>query len=295
MNEIKSLVSIITRTVDRPESLQKAIESVIKQSYPNIELIIINDGGCSVTNIIDKYKNKLNKIIYHELKQNKGRSTAANTGLKLCNGEFIAFLDDDDIIYPSHIENLVESIIKHKEYMVVYSGVETANNPQQFTSTYDKTELMINNYIPIHAILLNRKILEHSVMFDKTFEVYEDWDFLLQLNQHSDFFFTGKVTAYYSLHGSSGASPFNQNQIAEKMTAHRIAIYHKWRSYWAKQCLDQVTQYLFNMITDRDKTIEQNQIEIQKLITLKHEILNSKSWKITYPIRWLKKQLSKFI
>ncbi|RMG05295.1 MAG: glycosyltransferase family 2 protein, partial [Nitrospirae bacterium] len=106
----QKVVSVIIRTKDRPFHLLRAISSVARQSYRELEAVIVNDGGCEVD------LNKIRKIsrglpvnyIRHTIC--KGRAEAANTGINNAQGEYIIFLDDDDYLYSHCVKTLVTGI-----------------------------------------------------------------------------------------------------------------------------------------------------------------------------------------
>lgn len=104
------LVSIIMPTYKQTELLYKAVESVMKQTYQNIELIIIDDNKEEIFKNSNKnYFDKLNnsKIVYIQNEQNLGSTATRNKGIFLANGKYITFLDDDDIYVPFKIEKQV--------------------------------------------------------------------------------------------------------------------------------------------------------------------------------------------
>ena len=103
------LVSVIITTYKRSEFLTRAINSVLKQTYKNFEVIIVDDNNKNdeyskfTQTLLETYINRNEiKIIQHD--ENKGISAARNTGIKEANGEYIAFLDDDDEFLPKKIE-----------------------------------------------------------------------------------------------------------------------------------------------------------------------------------------------
>ena len=112
-------VSVIVSVYNTEKYVQKCIDSILNQTYPNIELILIDD--CSVDNsreILRKYKNKSNVILI-ENKKNSGLSYSRNVGLKNSTGEFIGYIDSDDYIDPDYYEKLVESIIEKQADIAV--------------------------------------------------------------------------------------------------------------------------------------------------------------------------------
>ncbi len=102
----QELVSVVIPTYKRPEELKRAINSVINQTYKNIEIIVIDDNykypeiRKKTESIVSKYKN----IIYIENKENLGGSESRNVGINNAHGKYIAFLDDDDEFLPNKIE-----------------------------------------------------------------------------------------------------------------------------------------------------------------------------------------------
>jgi glycosyltransferase involved in cell wall biosynthesis len=100
------LVTVIIRTKDRIEMLSNAIDSVSNQNHTNIELIVVNDGGCNIEFIVEsKAGPAISRKETISFDSNQGRSVAANAGLDASTGEFILFLDDDDWIDKDHIKN----------------------------------------------------------------------------------------------------------------------------------------------------------------------------------------------
>lgn len=121
------LVSVIIPTYKRADRLKKTIESVLDQSYPNIEIIVVDDND-SISEyrkktelIMSEYINASNvKYIKHS--KNMNGCVARNTGLENCDGEYVCFLDDDDILYREKIEKQVKFLENNKKYNAVYCG-----------------------------------------------------------------------------------------------------------------------------------------------------------------------------
>lgn len=115
------LISVIVRTQNRPYLLQRALHSLCEQTYPALEVVIINDGGKDVAKIVEKFNSQLNlQLIQHD--EIKGRATAANSGLEAAQGEWIAFLDDDDTFEPTGLATLARYIAWDKD--MIYGQVQ---------------------------------------------------------------------------------------------------------------------------------------------------------------------------
>lgn len=106
-------ISVIIPYYNVPESLtKKSIDSVLQQTYPNIEIIIVNDGSENL-NIFTEYQKKYNNIKVVEHKTNKGLFQARITGIKACHGDYIAFLDSDDSVSMDFYRKLLRTIQKN--------------------------------------------------------------------------------------------------------------------------------------------------------------------------------------
>ena len=127
MNDMANnpLVSIIVRTKDRPKLLKRAIQSISAQTYRQIEVILVNDGGCDLK--VEELMGILGDISlkYIRLEKNTGRANAGNVGIESAKGSYIGFLDDDDEFYPKHIALLV-SALEQIDYKIAYTDSEIA-------------------------------------------------------------------------------------------------------------------------------------------------------------------------
>ena len=124
--ELKPCVSVITPCYNGEKKIGRLIQSVINQTYDNIEFIIVNDGSTdNSAEIIETYRKKIEnrgysfKYIYQ---QNKGLGGAINSGLKAFSGEYLCWPDADDYLEPESVEHRVRFLIDHPEYAVVTSN-----------------------------------------------------------------------------------------------------------------------------------------------------------------------------
>lgn len=122
------MVSVIIPTYKRSEFIERAIESVLKQTYQDFEIIVVDDNNPNTEyreELEEKMKQYANnpKIRYIQHEKNKNGAAARNTGINIAKGEYITFLDDDDIFLPNRLEILVEKLEKNQEYDAAYSSV----------------------------------------------------------------------------------------------------------------------------------------------------------------------------
>jgi len=207
------LVSVITRTQNRADFLREAIRSVAGQTYPNIELIVVNDGGEDYSKLVhEEVLGSIQKFSYQHIEEQTGRSHAANVGLKHCTGENIIFLDDDDWFLPEHIESLVHCLQDNTDFIAAYNNVACVrfeNNQwnviNEYKEDFDANRLAYENYIPIHSILFRRKVIESECFFIEEMDTYEDWAFWMKVSQIGAFFHNPILGAMYRVSVLSGS------------------------------------------------------------------------------------------
>lgn len=122
MSEVKKqpLVSIVIATYNRAVWLEKAIKSVLSQTYENYELIICDDG--STDNTAELVRGFYTSKIVYLHQQNKGRSVARNLALTKARGKYIAFLDDDDIFLPEKLDKQVKAMEEYSDFAMSYTS-----------------------------------------------------------------------------------------------------------------------------------------------------------------------------
>ena len=270
------LISVITRTKNRPDFLREAIRSVAGQTYPNIELVVVNDGGENCSSLVqEEATGAIKQFHYEHLASNIGRSAAANVGLKFSQGKFIIFLDDDDFFETYHISSLYEHLKSHKEAIAAYSAVRCINEKNEtvhiFEEEYDPIQLCIGNFIPIHSLLFNSDALTKGCLFDEDLVFCEDWDFWIQLQQQGHFSFSPSITATYRLH-PIGSGLWNDQEKSRSAT---LKIYKKWLPLWKDETLLELFEYAHykKKSVEKDTTIaEQIKILADKDCTIAEQV-----------------------
>lgn len=164
------LVSVIVRTKDRPHMLEQALQSIAQQTYPFIEIVVVNDGGCDVNGVTAVVERCVSALKLEQLPKSVGRTAAANRGLELASGDYICFLDDDDYWLPNHLEGLV-SLLEEESATVVYSGTKVVkvctdkeqHDISEYNVDYDPLRLDYENFLPIHSVLFSRKYIDQGI------------------------------------------------------------------------------------------------------------------------------------
>ena len=230
------LVSVIIRTVNRPE-LAEALQSVASQTYQPVEVILVDALGKGLR----APSGKAGYPVIHVVSRGQplGRSRAANAGLARGMGQYLMFLDDDDWIAPEHIAGLMNALAGDQA-LAAYCNVATVNRDgtttgQVFDHDFDPVLLRRDNYIPIHAVLFHRSLVDQGCRFDEALDVYEDWDFWLQLTRLTSFIHVNDITAYYRLGGDSDTAtsdPLSRFEPGHPLANAREHLLNKWRLVW---------------------------------------------------------------
>ncbi|MFJ6210786.1 glycosyltransferase [Lysinibacillus sp. NPDC092081] len=186
-----STVSIILPVYNSELFVQQAIESVLKQTYTQIELIIIDDGSTDNTKrILCEYESNP-KVHIISLEKNSGVSVARNIGIQEAKGEYIAFIDADDLFMPNKVEEQVNVFKQNPSIDFVFNDImviDHNNNKVNELQSYFQPknillELCFRQIIPAPACIMVKRdfINRFNIMFNKDFKYAEDYDFTFQL------------------------------------------------------------------------------------------------------------------
>ncbi|MEZ5490129.1 MAG: glycosyltransferase [Gammaproteobacteria bacterium] len=243
------LVSVIVRTTGRPE-LDEALQSIAAQHYRPLEIVLVDAAGTgTLKDTLDAWPTGTDVPI-HPVSNGSPlpRPLAANLGLEASHGEYLLFLDEDDWIAPEHIGNLVAALGANPAVQAAYSSTRKAD-PQGnlldevFEHEFDATLLRLDNYIPIHAMLFSRRLLQDGCRFDESLAIYEDWDFWLQLAQQTDFLHIDEMTAFYRQGGGSETDNINHEakfRHGQLLAEARTKLYGKWKARWTAEQVNEL-------------------------------------------------------
>ena len=210
-----------------------------------MEVIVVNDGGCDVSAIIDEFSRYV-PISYRVLEISAGRSAAANIGVSMARGKYINFLDDDDLLYPTHVEKLAlyleatgEQFAYSDCYRVPYSWdgkrlVATTEKKLYMGLDFDRDRLYLGNFIPIMTAMFSTVLWEKTGRFDESLSYYEDWDLWLRMAEHAIPQHLSGVTAEYRI--------LQQQSVDERALS--LIVYNKHRNYWTMENLVRVWKRL---------------------------------------------------
>lgn len=195
------LVSIMVRSMNRA-SLPQAVASIAQQAYPNIEVLVVNASGAAHP-VPPHPEDRLQlRVVSPQDGRALDRSAAANLGLHCARGEFLLFLDDDDLLAPGHVNGLVDALLADASAIAAYSGVRVEGPGGEWLRDYDTAwdprRLRGINHLPIHSVLFrSAAVADGRASFDESLPVLEDWDFWCQLSHLGHFLHVPGITAVY--------------------------------------------------------------------------------------------------
>ncbi|WP_282073729.1 glycosyltransferase family 2 protein [Polaribacter atrinae] len=208
LNKTNKLVSVVIPTYNREKYLEKAIFSVINQTYKNFEVIIIDDGSKEnyAESICEKYDN-----CFYFYKKNGGLSSARNYGISKAQGEYIAFLDDDDFWREDKLQKQVKVLNSDKSVDCVHSSASVVDE-----KGIKKGKLIGASENKIHkrsgdvfwnalgrwvvkspTPLIRKKVFTSDLLFDETIKVGEDVDFYQRMFYKHKVFYINEPLAFY--------------------------------------------------------------------------------------------------
>ena len=167
------LISIIVPVYNTSKFLERCVNSIVNQTYKNIEIILVNDGSTDNSQeIIDKLKNKDSRI-KSLIKENGGLSSSRNYGLNIATGKYANFVDSDDYLMPKELEIMYTEMLKHNAQMAI---CDFALNPVPGAEeNYEVIEL--NNHELMKELFLDQRITSHSWRKIYPMEIFDKYRF----------------------------------------------------------------------------------------------------------------------
>lgn len=226
-------LSVVVRSMDRP-TLSAALDSIAMQDCPDVEVVVVNALGPAHRALADHCGP-------FPLRMTAGgslplhRPAAANAGLAAARGTMLIFLDDDDVFLPGHLSKLAQALHEQPDAVAAHTDVTLGRfgargwePTHTFEGAFDPVRLQFENFLPMHSVLIHRG---HSAAvadcrFDESFELFEDWDFWLQLAHLGRFVHVPGVSARYVSAGDGESGVFTDSAAA---TSARARLFDKWR------------------------------------------------------------------
>lgn len=253
------LVSVIIPSYNSGEYITETINSILKQSYKNIEIIVVDDGSTDRTARILQNYIKNNNIKYI-LQENRGVSRARNTGIASSKGGIVALCDADDVWVENKLE-LQVPLFNNQDVALVYGGTEVFGDDIDIDMDHSKAfkrggifdDLMRGNFICTSSTLIRKEVIKKVGGFDEKLKFVEDLDLWLRITSKYKADFTPERVVKYRIHSGNTSSNYVQQYQVEvdvvkracsrlnipKQLAKKYLYFSYWRlSYFSAESKD---------------------------------------------------------
>lgn len=283
---MSELVSVIIPTYNRAHLIGDAIESIIKQTYSNWELIIIDDGSNDNTEeVVTRYVAQDARIFYHK-QRNAGSGGARNTGIRLAKGKYITFLDSDDVFKPEKIQKQYELIMQDTSIKVVVCEMMEMRNgqPNAIKKPVKQDDLYFSllagipgAYSQTPLLFIEAKLLhEKDIYFDERFPTMDDVDFLISISKYSNYEVVNEILFESRLHGGNHINSENNIVAARLLLLEKYSTFYQQHPMVKKEWLDHTIRKYLNF------KLEKNRAALLKVMPngIRYDILR---WFINHP------------
>jgi glycosyltransferase involved in cell wall biosynthesis len=214
------LVSVIIPSYNHGNYLARAIESVLAQTYQNLQIVVVDDGSTDNTKqVADGFPN-----VVYVYQQNQGLSAARNTGIDNSSGKYLLFLDADDWLSIDALKKNIDILNAHPEAAFVSAGHVKINDDGKILEEVKEDvnsdhylHLLQGNYIGMHATVLYARWVFDKFRFDTTLRACEDYDLYMKIARQYPVLHHPDIIAYYRIHGSnmSGNTKLMLNSVLQ--------------------------------------------------------------------------------
>jgi len=198
------LVSVVIATYNMGQFLPLAVKSVLEQTYSNLEVNVVDDGSTDSTRIVMKEFLDDRRVKYH-YQANQGQASAKNRGIRESKGDYIAFLDADDMWMPKKLEKQLPLFDDAGLTGVVYSSGTLVNERGELLPTPKHVfyngkitgRLLVENFVPFDSAVVRKECLETVGLFEESLPMGIDYDLWLRISTKYEFDYLNEPTFYY--------------------------------------------------------------------------------------------------
>lgn len=204
------LVSVIIPAYKAEKYIEETIRSVLNQTYENVEIIVVNDGSPdNLESIVRKLQLEDDRLKYYKIK-NLGVSYARNYGYSKSSGEYLAFLDADDVWLPNNLELKLKKFLEDDSFGLVHSDAQVFNSESHLLNEFlqGKEGFLLDDLLCWNgccvpapsSILVKRSVFETVKGFDENLSTSADKDFFIRVSSIAKIGRIEQVTWYYRVH-----------------------------------------------------------------------------------------------
>lgn len=206
MNDVsRPKVSVVIATYNMAQYLPDAVESILAQTYPFLDVHIVDDGSSDETRVVAE-KWKSDPRVHYHWQSNAGQTKAKNAGIRASDGDFVAFCDADDLWTPTKLEKQMPLFDVAGRVGVVYARnrqIRASGEPvpdirrETYHSGQITQELFQYNFICFGTAVVRRSCLDEFGGFNEAYRMGIDWDLWLRISTRYEFFFLDDVVYLY--------------------------------------------------------------------------------------------------
>ena len=229
------LVSVVVPCYNHEKYVKETIESIINQTYKNIELIVIDDGSKdNSVKVIQELADKYGFTFIH--RPNKGLSATLNEGIRLSKGKYFSAIASDDILFLEKIEKQVKFMESNPKYGMCYGKIVYFEDSIKNTSEYSNSNkqgwvfddlLNYGCFIPAPSTFMRKEVFETVGEYDENLWI-EDWDMWLRISQKYQVGYIDEYLAYYRKHDTNISSQSLKMYKAEKQILEKYKDYENF-------------------------------------------------------------------
>lgn len=219
MSAVTPKVSLIVPAYNHAAYLEQAIESVLAQTYPDVELIVLDDGSSDGTaRILERYAGRF----HYETQTNMGQAATLNRGWAMAQGEVLGYLSADDYLHPDAVGQAIATLSRHPESIAVYPDFELVDDASNTTGTVTTPEFNYRDMVlrmvcpPGPGALFRRSAFEAEGGWNEQLRRIPDFEFWLRVGLRGPLVRIPRVLAYYRVHeGAQSFSPVDPGRADE--------------------------------------------------------------------------------
>jgi teichuronic acid biosynthesis glycosyltransferase TuaG len=273
------LVSVIIPVYNGENFIKEAIDSVIAQTYKNIEIIVVDDGSTDGTyQVISEYIQFQNIFfLQHENSANLGVSKTRKFGIENSRGKYVSFLDADDFFFPNKIELQVQIMEEKSSLVLCHSSVQyqSENNlvfPHDYVFSKSNKQyqfLDLDNYLTINPIFNSSVLVKKELLIEINFSMpqlfqFEDWITWILLAEKGSFYYISEELAAYRYHDTSSTYKYHHNVLKQQFS---------WLEFYfcllTKISDERIVQYIYQEMEKRlfmlIKTYDDNDLAFKNM------------------------------
>ncbi|AZQ61921.1 glycosyltransferase [Flammeovirga pectinis] len=262
------LFSIIIPTYNRANFIEKTIDSALNQSYKEFEIIVIDDGSTDNTEefIAQNYKESVKylKVLNGE------RGAARNKGAEVAKGNYVYFLDSDDLLYPNHLEEAYNFIDKNNSPTIFFQQYEFTLEDDRKKINYrpknniiNKELIMNGNFLSCHGVFINRDFFQQNKFNeDRNLAGSEDYELWLRIASKENIYFNPKVTSTLVYHDDRSVLNYSSDKLIKRKLLfletlkNNSLVYKFYKSNWNQLSSDAYSYISLHIaLTKKDKLI----------------------------------------